>query len=144
MSAPAVNSLNPAIEVSGLSAGYDGLVLLKDVTFSVAPGEIFFVIGGSGCGKTTLLRNMIGLRTPLAGEVRFNGRPFSRADRIERRKILRTFGMLFQSGALWSSLPSKSTPTSIAGRSSSWRPSSSPRLALPATRITFRPKSAVA
>ena len=104
MSAPAVNSLNPAIEVSGLSAGYDGLVLLKDVTFSVAPGEIFFVIGGSGCGKTTLLRNMIGLRTPLAGEVRFNGRPFSRADRIERRKILRTFGMLFQSGALWSSL----------------------------------------
>ena len=104
MSAPAVNSLNPAIEVSGLSAGYDGLVLLKDVTFNVAPGEIFFVIGGSGCGKTTLLRNMIGLRTPLAGEVRFNGRPFSRADRIERRKILRTFGMLFQSGALWSSL----------------------------------------
>lgn len=104
MTTPAPTSPTPAIEVVGLSAGYDGVVLLKDVSFSVAPGEIFFVIGGSGCGKTTLLRNMIGLRTPLAGEVRFNGRAFSRADRVERRKVLRTFGMLFQSGALWSSL----------------------------------------
>ena len=95
---------DPAIEVTGLSAGYDDQVLLKDVSFTVARGEIFFIIGGSGCGKTTLLRNLVGLRRPLAGDVRFLGRPFAQAERNERRKLLRSFGMLFQTGALWSSL----------------------------------------
>ena len=101
---PSSPSAGPAIEVTGLSAGYDDQVLLKDVSFTVARGEIFFIIGGSGCGKTTLLRNLVGLRRPLAGDVRFLGRPFAQAERSERRKLLRSFGMLFQTGALWSSL----------------------------------------
>jgi phospholipid/cholesterol/gamma-HCH transport system ATP-binding protein len=103
-SAPPVESTVPAIEVEHLQAGYDGEVVLKDVTFSVRHGEIFFIIGGSGCGKSTLLRHMVGLNAPMAGSVKFFGEPFSNADTSSRRAMLKTFGMLFQGGALWSSL----------------------------------------
>ncbi len=94
----------PAIEVSDLASAYDDQMILDGVSFSVRPAEIFFIIGGSGCGKTTLLRNMVGLIRPLRGEVRFGGRRFTDADSGDRREMLRTFGMLFQSGALWTSL----------------------------------------
>jgi phospholipid/cholesterol/gamma-HCH transport system ATP-binding protein len=94
----------PAIQVEQLTAGYDGSVVLKDVSFTVRTGEIFFIIGGSGCGKSTLLRHLIGLNPPKAGAVSFFGQPFSRADAASRRARLKTFGVLFQSGALWSSL----------------------------------------
>jgi len=94
----------PAIEVEKLECGYDGRVLLKDISFTVPRGEIFFIIGGSGCGKSTLLRHMVGLRAPTAGTVKFFGQSFTDADTAARRGLLKTFGMLFQSGALWSSL----------------------------------------
>jgi phospholipid/cholesterol/gamma-HCH transport system ATP-binding protein len=94
----------PAIDVEGLKCVYGERVVLKDVTFSVRRGEIFFIVGGSGCGKSTLLRNMVGLNAPAAGTVKFLGRPFSEADISRRREQLRTFGMLFQGGALWTSL----------------------------------------
>lgn len=93
-----------AIEVNRLECGYDGRIILRDVSFSVRRGEIFFVIGGSGCGKTTLLRHLVGLMKPAGGDVRFSGRSFTGAGPEERLAMLRTFGMLFQSGALWSSL----------------------------------------
>jgi phospholipid/cholesterol/gamma-HCH transport system ATP-binding protein len=64
----------PAIEVKGLECNYEETTVLKDVSFKVKKSEIFFIIGGSGCGKTTLLRNMVGLIRPVAGEVLFNGR----------------------------------------------------------------------
>lgn len=95
---------SPAVEVTGLECGYGDEVILKDVSFTVARGEIFFIIGGSGCGKSTLLRNLVGLNPPRKGEVRFLGAPFSAADVGTRRAQLRNFGLLFQSGALWSSL----------------------------------------
>ena len=94
----------PAIEVNGLSCGYDGRVVLKDVSFQVRPGEIFFIIGGSGCGKSTLLKNLIGINRPLGGEVRFFGQKIDHADIAGRRERLKTFGVLYQSAALWSSL----------------------------------------
>ncbi len=94
----------PAIEVDKLQAGYDGDVVLQEVTFSVRPGEIFFIIGGSGCGKSTLLRHLVGLHHPMAGTVKFFGQPFTLAGVTDRRAMLKTFGMLFQGGALWSSL----------------------------------------
>jgi len=97
-------STSPAIEVSNLTCGYDGNVVLQDVSFTVPRGEIFFVIGGSGCGKSTLLRNLIGLYQPMAGRVRFQGRSFTDADLATRRNLLKTFGVLYQGGALWSSL----------------------------------------
>ena len=94
----------PAIEVDAVSCGYADQVVLSDITFQVSPGEIFFIIGGSGCGKSTLLRNLIGIHRPLAGEVRFLGAPFNHADATQRRELLKTFGVLYQSAALWSSL----------------------------------------
>lgn len=94
----------PAIDVRDLECGYDGRAVLQHVTFSVGRGEIFFVIGGSGCGKSTLLRNMIGLQRPMSGEVVFFGKSFVDADANARRELLKTFGVLYQSAALWSSL----------------------------------------
>ena len=94
----------PAIQVKNLECGYDGKVVLKNVSFTVGRQEIFFIIGGSGCGKSTLLRHMVGLHTPTAGTVNFFGQSFTDADLGARRGMLKTFGMLFQSGALWSSL----------------------------------------
>ena len=94
----------PAIEVDGLECGYGGEAVLRDVSFRVRRGEIFFVIGGSGCGKSTLLRHLVGLHAPVRGTVRFLGRSFTDADPAARREMLRTFGILYQGGALWSSL----------------------------------------
>ena len=94
----------PAIEVSQLQCGYDGKTILKDINFSVRPGEIFFVIGGSGCGKSTLLRNLIGIHTPMAGTVNFFGESFTASNASRRKEFLKTFGVLYQGGALWTSL----------------------------------------
>jgi len=105
MSTPAASVEAAAVEVEGLTYGYDGgLTVLKDITFRVPRGEIFFIIGGSGCGKSTLLRNLIGIHQPLAGSVRFFGEPFQYHDPVARREMLKTFGVLYQSAALWSSL----------------------------------------
>jgi phospholipid/cholesterol/gamma-HCH transport system ATP-binding protein len=102
--ATAIGKDSPAIEVEHLQCGYEDKVVLEDVSFSVARGEVFFIIGGSGCGKSTLLRHLVGLNAPKKGAVKFLGQPFSQADAASRRALLRTFGMLFQGGALWTSL----------------------------------------
>jgi phospholipid/cholesterol/gamma-HCH transport system ATP-binding protein len=93
-----------AIEVKELQCGYDGRVVLQHVNFTVKRGELFFIIGGSGCGKSTLLKHMIGLNEPTAGTVRYFDREFTGKDPIERREMLKHFGVLYQSAALWSSL----------------------------------------
>ena len=93
-----------AIDVSALECGYDGAVLLKQVNFCVKRGEIFFIIGGSGCGKSTLLRHLIGLNHPTAGSVKFFGECFSLASAERQREMLQRIGVLYQGGALWSSL----------------------------------------
>ena len=102
--ASSANHTTPAIEVANLECGYDGKIVLKNISFTVPRGEIFFIIGGSGCGKSTLLRHMVGLHTPTAGTVTFLGHSFTDADQSARRALLKTFGVLFQSSALWSSL----------------------------------------
>jgi phospholipid/cholesterol/gamma-HCH transport system ATP-binding protein len=93
-----------AIEIDGLECRYGERVVLANVSFNVKPGEIFFIIGGNGCGKSTLLRHLIGLRQPVQGSVRYFGRDFTHADRAGRQEVLRTFGVLYQNGALWSSM----------------------------------------
>jgi len=93
----------PAISVCNIRCGYDETVVLDKVSFDVAPGEVFFIIGGSGCGKSTLLRNMIGIHRPQAGRVNFFGHPFELDDVEARRETLKRFGVLYQSSALWSS-----------------------------------------
>jgi phospholipid/cholesterol/gamma-HCH transport system ATP-binding protein len=104
MSPSPTSSKPPAIAVENLECGYEGRVLLQNVSFNVAAGELFFVIGGSGCGKSTLLKHLIGLQRPTAGTIRYFGESFTDADPTRRRELLRTFGVLYQNSALWSSL----------------------------------------
>lgn len=94
----------PALAVHELQCRYGSHVVLTEVTFAVPTGQICFIGGGSGCGKSTLLKNIIGLHEPARGEVSFFGRRFTGAPPEERRRVQRTFGVLYQSGALWSSM----------------------------------------
>ena len=92
------------IEVKSLTCGYGETVVLQEVSLAVHEREVLFVIGGSGCGKSTLLRCLIGLLKPIHGEVFYFGKSFTAADSGQRREILKTFGVLYQNNALWSSM----------------------------------------
>lgn len=94
----------PHITVSHLTMAYGDFLIQKDLDFSVRRGEVFIVMGGSGCGKTTLLKHMIGLKSPVSGDVLYRGRSFWSATDEEREQAKRQFGVLFQGGALWSSM----------------------------------------
>ena len=93
-----------AIEIRGLDMGYGSYVLMRGLDFTVNKGDIFIVMGGSGCGKSTLLKILIGLKEPMKGKVVYGGVDFWGADEDEREAVKRRFGVLYQSGALWSSL----------------------------------------
>ena len=92
------------ITVSHLTMAYGDFLIQKDLDFSVRRGEVFIVMGGSGCGKTTLLKHLIGLKEPVSGDVLYGGRSFWTATDQEREQAKRQFGVLFQGGALWSSM----------------------------------------
>jgi phospholipid/cholesterol/gamma-HCH transport system ATP-binding protein len=94
----------PALAVRGLECRYGERVVLAGIDFTVPAGQICFIGGGSGCGKSTLLKHIIGLHEPAAGDVAFFGRRFTGADPGERRRVQTLFGVLYQSGALWSSM----------------------------------------
>jgi phospholipid/cholesterol/gamma-HCH transport system ATP-binding protein len=94
----------PHIEVRGLGVAYGRQWVLRDLSFTVGRGDVFVIMGGSGSGKSTLLRNMIGLCEPVAGDVLYDGVSFTHADRSARARLLRGFGVLYQQGALWSSM----------------------------------------
>jgi phospholipid/cholesterol/gamma-HCH transport system ATP-binding protein len=83
---------------------YGDFVLQRDLTFTVNRGDIFIIMGGSGCGKSTLLRHLVGLKRPAKGEVFYDGVSFWEAGEEERARLMRRCGLLFQSGALWSSM----------------------------------------
>ncbi len=87
-----------------LEVGYDDFVLMRNVQFSVQKGEIFIIMGGSGCGKSTLLRVLMGLKTPAKGAIHYNGIDFWGSSEHVRHEVMRCVGVLFQSGALWSSM----------------------------------------
>ncbi|MBN1864055.1 MAG: ATP-binding cassette domain-containing protein [Victivallales bacterium] len=95
---------NKAIEVVDLTIGYDDTVILENVNFHVGRGEVFVILGGSGCGKTTLLKHLIGLSTPWEGDILINGRSIVTSKGARKREIMRGFGVLYQSGALFGSL----------------------------------------
>lgn len=100
-----MNDSAPAcIEVKDLALAYGDFVLMRDLTFTVRRGDIFIVMGASGCGKSTLLRLLMGLKAPAAGSVVYGGTDFWRSAETERRRILRDIGVLFQGGALWTSM----------------------------------------
>jgi len=94
----------PEIAVKDLKIGYGSYVVLEGISFDVAHGDVFVIMGGSGSGKSTLLRSMMGLDEPLGGEIRQRGLSLTHGTPEERLLIMRRFGVLFQSGALWSSM----------------------------------------
>ncbi len=94
----------PPITVKNLTMAYGTFVLMRDINFTVNHGDIFIIMGGSGSGKSTLLRHMLGLIEPANGEVWYGDFNFTRGELLEREEMLRRFGVLYQGGALWSSM----------------------------------------
>ena len=94
----------PQIVVKGLDIGYGTFILMRDLNFTVNRGDIFIIMGGSGCGKSTLMKILIGLKKPLRGQVLYGDMSFWDADPDDQELIMRRFGVLYQSGALFSSM----------------------------------------
>jgi phospholipid/cholesterol/gamma-HCH transport system ATP-binding protein len=94
----------PVIEVRHLTIGYGERIVQKDLNFKVNRGEVFVILGGSGSGKSSLLKCMIGLLPPLEGEILFDGVDIVTAQGEERLKLLQKFGVMYQSGALFGSM----------------------------------------
>lgn len=92
------------ISIRDLTMAYGSFVVMKDLNFDINARDIFVIMGGSGCGKSTLLRHLIGLREPAKGEVFYDGENFTTAESERREQFIRRFGVMYQSGALWSSL----------------------------------------
>ena len=92
------------IEVKDLTMAYDDFIIQQQLNFSIHKGDIFIVMGGNGCGKSTLLRHLLGLKKPAAGEIFYQNANLWKISDAQRKKIMRSNGVMYQSGALWSSL----------------------------------------
>jgi phospholipid/cholesterol/gamma-HCH transport system ATP-binding protein len=97
----------PIIIVKNLTARFDDNVVFEDVSFQVYKGEILVIVGASGCGKSTLLKIMIGLDKPYSGQVLYQGMDIVSAEEKELNQYRQNIGVLFQSGALFSSMTIK-------------------------------------
>lgn len=94
----------PFIQVRDLTIAYGNNVIVSHIDFAVNRGDIFVIMGGSGCGKSTVMKTLIGLKQPVGGDVFINGTSLWGIDEAARNKILQKFGVSFQSGALFSSM----------------------------------------
>ena len=92
----------PMIDVKNLTVAYGAKLIQEKLTFSVQEKEIFIIMGGSGCGKSSLLRVLMGLLRPSKGQVLFQGVDFWKNEKAQQ-DILRSIGVMFQGGALWTS-----------------------------------------
>jgi phospholipid/cholesterol/gamma-HCH transport system ATP-binding protein len=99
-----MGAATPAISVRGIAMGYGSRVLLEDASFEVARGEIVVILGGSGSGKSSLMKVIIGLVPPRSGDVLIKGRSIVNASAAERASIQRGLGVMYQSGALFGSM----------------------------------------
>lgn len=95
---------DPVITVENLTMAYGDFLIQRDLNFTIGRGDIFIIMGGSGCGKSTLLMHLIGLQKPAKGEIFYGSQNFWRSGAGEREKLMRRIGVLFQSGALLSSM----------------------------------------
>lgn len=98
------NHSKPHIRVRDMTMAYGSFVLMRDLTFTVNRGDVFAIMGGSGCGKSTLMRILIGLKSPATGSVHYRETNFWEVGESQREKMMKGFGVLYQSGALWSSM----------------------------------------
>lgn len=94
----------PLLIVKNLDMEYGEFVVMRDLNFTVNRGDIFIIMGESGCGKSTLLKILIGLKRPSRGKVLYEDTSFWEADSSERERMMGRFGILYQYGALWSSM----------------------------------------
>jgi phospholipid/cholesterol/gamma-HCH transport system ATP-binding protein len=92
------------ITVRDLTMAYGDFILMRDLTFTINRGDVFIIMGGSGCGKSTLMTILIGLKAPATGKVLYGEVDFWGADQETRDRIIRRSGVMYQSGALWSSM----------------------------------------
>src|SRR6266576_2873165 len=99
-----MNTGETKIEIQNLTMAYGPYLVMRDINAQVKRGSIFVIMGNSGSGKSTLLRHMLGLQRPAQGDVLYDGKSFWGLDDEARRAQLRKYGVLFQSGALWSSM----------------------------------------
>jgi phospholipid/cholesterol/gamma-HCH transport system ATP-binding protein len=94
----------PVIRVEDVTIAYGDRVIQKNVSFDVRRGEVFVILGGSGCGKSSLLKTMIGLYRPATGRILIEGEDIVTAEGDDRLRLLRKFGVMYQSGALFGSM----------------------------------------
>jgi phospholipid/cholesterol/gamma-HCH transport system ATP-binding protein len=99
-----MNNKEPHITVHDLTMAYGDFVLMRDLNFTVNRGDVFIIMGGSGCGKSTLMKIMVGLKSPATGKVLYQDTSFWETSPEEQEQLMRNFGILYQSGALWSSM----------------------------------------
>jgi phospholipid/cholesterol/gamma-HCH transport system ATP-binding protein len=92
------------ITVTDLTMGYGDFVLMRDLNFTINRRDVFIIMGGSGCGKSTMMTILIGLKSPLKGQVFYGDVNFWESDPEARDRIIRRAGVMYQSGALWSSM----------------------------------------
>ena len=95
---------NSHIVIQNLTMAYGDFVVMRDLNFAIQSRDIFIIMGGSGCGKSTLMRSMVGLKSPDKGRVLYGDVSFWDQDPVGRELTMRRFGILYQSGALWSSM----------------------------------------
>ena len=99
-----MNQREAHITVKDLTMAYGDFVIQRNLNFTIQHGDIFLIMGGSGCGKSTIMRALVGLKEPAKGQVLHDGINFWEAETGERDRTMRRFGVMFQSGALWSSM----------------------------------------
>ena len=92
------------IVVENLTMKYGDFLIQRDLNFTIKRRDVFVIMGGSGCGKSTLLKHLIGLNVPAAGRVLYNGESFWDSTTEQREALLRRMGILYQKGALWTSM----------------------------------------
>jgi phospholipid/cholesterol/gamma-HCH transport system ATP-binding protein len=94
----------PHIRFESVAVGYGDRVIQRDLDFTIGRSEVFAIMGPSGCGKSTLMRSAIGLLKPMAGRILYAGESYWDADPERQKFLMRSFGVMYQSGALWSSM----------------------------------------
>lgn len=99
-----MSGIEPEIVVKGLDMGYGSFILMRNLNFTINRGDVFIIMGGSGCGKSTLMKILIGLKEPLRGQIYYGNTSFWEAEEEEKERVMRRFGVLYQSGALFSSM----------------------------------------
>lgn len=94
----------PHIVVENLTMAYGDFLVQRNLSFAINRGDVFVIMGASGCGKSTLMRHLVGLKPPASGRVIINGESFWDQDDEGRNRLMRKMGVMFQGGALWSSM----------------------------------------